>query len=124
MTKSMAPDESGFGWYETDNGTITITTEDTHDYGFSNDDLITVSLDSDTTFSINDVTTVTGDYNPHYDINISSLPKEEFVDELPNIKKINEMCKNYPALDKVYEQFKTIYHMVHQDYTGKKKVKG
>tara|TARA_B100000683_G_scaffold267436_1_gene301114 strand:+ start:9558 stop:9929 length:372 start_codon:yes stop_codon:yes gene_type:complete len=123
MSKSMAPDESGYGYYESDNGTITITTQDTQDYTFhkntySIDDTVTVSLDTDNTFSISDK------YDPMYDININSLPKEEFVDELPDIKKINEMCKDYPALDKVYEQFKTIYHMVHQDYAGKKKIKG
>ena len=28
------------------------------------------------------------------------------------------MCKHYPALAKAYENFKTIYKMVEQDYKG------
>jgi hypothetical protein len=31
------------------------------------------------------------------------------------------MCKEYPALAKAYENFKTIYKMVHQDWKGKQK---
>ena len=65
MSKSMAPDESGYGYYESDNGTITITTQDTQDYTFNKntysiDDTVTVSLDTDNTFTISD------SYDPMY----------------------------------------------------------
>jgi hypothetical protein len=43
----------------------------------------------------------------------------EFEDEMPTVAKVEDMCNNYPALEKAYENFKTIYAMVHQDWRGK-----
>jgi hypothetical protein len=40
---------------------------------------------------------------------------------MPEVSKVEDMCNEYPALQKVYENFKSIYHMVHQDYVGNKK---
>ena len=34
--------------------------------------------------------------------------------------EINEMCKEYPALKIVWQNFKTMYDLVKQDYKGKK----
>ena len=34
--------------------------------------------------------------------------------------QINEMCKEYPALKIVWQNFKTMYDLVKQDYKGKK----
>ena len=42
----------------------------------------------------------------------------EFEDTMPSVAKVEDMCKDYPALDKAYENFKTIYAMVHQDWKG------
>ena len=39
---------------------------------------------------------------------------------LPSLSEVEEMCKEYPGLKKAYENFKTIYKMVEQDYKGKK----
>ena len=36
------------------------------------------------------------------------------------IAEIESMCKEYPALAKVYENFKTVYDLVLQDWKGKK----
>ncbi len=44
-----------------------------------------------------------------------------FEDFMPEVSKVEDMCNEYPALQKVYENFKSIYHMVHQDYVGNKK---
>ena len=33
---------------------------------------------------------------------------------------IERMCKEYPALEKVWRNFKSVYDMVKQDYQGKK----
>lgn len=58
------------------------------------------------------------------DIDISSLnfpTAIEWEHEFPAFHKVEEMCKQYPALEKAYENFKTIYKMVEQDYIGKKK---
>ena len=36
------------------------------------------------------------------------------------IAEVESMCKEYPALAKVYENFKTVYDLVKQDWKGKK----
>ena len=35
--------------------------------------------------------------------------------------KIERMCKEYPALEKVWRNFKSVYDMCKQDFEGKKK---
>lgn len=34
--------------------------------------------------------------------------------------EVDRMCKEYPALEKVWRNFKSVYDMVKQDYEGKK----
>ena len=34
--------------------------------------------------------------------------------------EVERMCKEYPALEKVWRNFKSVYDMVKQDYEGKK----
>ena len=34
--------------------------------------------------------------------------------------EVEKMCKEYPALEKVWRNFKAVYDMVKQDYEGKK----
>jgi len=41
-----------------------------------------------------------------------------FEDHMPDPGRIKNMCEKYPALSKAYENFKTIYKMVEQDYKG------
>ena len=48
-----------------------------------------------------------------------SLTPVEFEDNMPDVAKVEDMCNDYPALRKAYENFKTIYKMVHQDWQGK-----
>ena len=43
----------------------------------------------------------------------------EFEDQMPTVAKVEDMCNDYPALEKAYENFKTIYAMVHQDWQGR-----
>ena len=57
-------------------------------------------------------------------IDLSSLTIDygtDFVDRLPDFDRVESMCKEYPALEKAYENFKVIYKMVEQDYNGKQK---
>ena len=98
--------------------TITITTDDLDESGMI---VNTADIDIDHyyghTIDISGITTDT--------IDISSLdilydPKE-FVDHMPSVNQIEAMSKHYPALEKAYENFKTIYAMVHQDWQGKQK---
>jgi len=35
--------------------------------------------------------------------------------------EVEQMCKHYPGLEKVWRNFKSIYDMCKQDYEGKKK---
>lgn len=58
------------------------------------------------------------------DINLDTLDFPQPVEwehEFPAFHKVEEMCKEYPGLEKAYENFKTIYKMVEQDWIGKKK---
>jgi hypothetical protein len=47
-----------------------------------------------------------------------SITMVEFGNCMPDIYKIKNMCGHYPALEKAYENFVSIYKMVHQDYVG------
>ena len=37
-----------------------------------------------------------------------------------SISEVESMCKEYPALEKTWRNFKSMYDMVRQDYQGKK----
>jgi hypothetical protein len=52
-------------------------------------------------------------------LNITLDNPIEFEDHMPDVAKVEDMCNDYPALRKAYENFKTIYKMVHQDWQGR-----
>jgi len=55
-------------------------------------------------------------------IDITGIYSEvEFRDKMPDIKQVEAMCEEYPGLDKAYENFKTFYKLVEQDWRGKQK---
>ena len=82
----------------------TITISD-NDYNLSFDDLAI-------TFDDSIVTTGTTTYNHDWGVHV-------FKDYIPTVREIERMCDEYPALEKAYENFKTVYKMVEQDYKGK-----
>ena len=45
---------------------------------------------------------------------------KEWVDKLPDLYKIENMCKEYPGLDIAFKNFKTIYELVKDDYDARK----
>lgn len=45
---------------------------------------------------------------------------EEWVDKLPDLSKVDEMCLHYPGLQIAFEKFKTVYKLVHDDFNTKK----
>ena len=45
----------------------------------------------------------------------------DFTDCLPDFSKVQNMCNEYPSLNKAFENFKVTYTMVHQDWVGKTK---
>jgi len=120
MTQSKKPDfESTINIEELDlsglmeDDTITINLDDT--YGatttyWAGDSITDVvySGSNDGTFTIDTNTMDTVDLGWIYDRHTLS------VDE------VERMCKEYPALEKVWRNFKSVYDMVKQDYQGKK----
>lgn len=74
-----------------------------------NFDLSTVSVTSPT-YTVASGDTITF---PGFDI-------KEFEHTLPSIEKVEQMCEEYPALEKAYENFKLIYKLVHDDWISQK----
>jgi hypothetical protein len=97
-------------WISTDiDTTVTIDTTVNEDlYSMDGITISTVTLGADT---------ITLDDSNHWADNII-WEQTEFVDKMPSLDKINNMCEHYPALEKAFENLKSIYKMVHQDYVG------
>ena len=74
--------------------------------------------------TVNLDTSYTTDTGSEFVYNMPGYSEKEFIDIMPSISRIDEMCKQYPALEKAYEQFKLIYKMTEQDYKGKLKERG
>ena len=102
---------------ETSEGTITINVDES-DYTFSVSDYTvdTIDVSSITTSTINTSTVTLED--THWADSIV-WEQTEFEDTMPSVAKVEDMCKDYPALAQAYENFKTIYTLVHQDWKGK-----
>ena len=100
------------------NETITISTISDSDYKFDIDDIVVNTIDVGSITS-DTISTITLD-DTHWADSIT-WDQIEFEDSMPSVAKVEDMCKDYPALDKAYENFKTIYKMVHQDWKGKQK---
>ena len=61
------------------------------------------------------------DTGTEFTYNMPTFEQKDFVDRMPLVSRIEEMCDEYPALLKAYAQFKLIYKMTEQDYEGKLK---
>ena len=79
-------------------------------------DTITVDVSSISGLTTN---TTTLDWESVEPYSITLNEPVEFEDNMPNVAKVEDMCNDYPALRKAYENFKTIYAMVHQDWQGR-----
>ena len=94
-------------------------------YATANDSNLTVTIggtDSDSTsHTITLDSMEMNDTGTEFTYNMPTFEQKEFVDVMPNISRVEEMCDEYPALSKAYEQFKLIYKMTEQDYEGKLK---
>lgn len=101
---------------------------DDDEMAITNLDNITIDLSDYLTDTI-DITTMDGsgitltnsssiDWNSVDWSNITIAPVE-FEDCMPDVAKVEDMCKDYPALEKAYENFKTVYKLVHQDWQGR-----
>ena len=120
--------------------TITITIPDSYDdftinlddtYGttttyWAGDSITDVVLSgsNDGTFTIDTNTmgvTYTNDTIDISNITLDNSYNYTYADLRINPDEIERMCKEYPALEKVWRNFKSVYDMVKQDYEGKKK---
>lgn len=89
---------------------------------FAISDTLYIDSDSEYNISFDDNITVTtstihADHNYQYPW---SSDYKLWKHCMPSLHEVEEMCKEYPALEKAFENFKTIYKMVEQDYKGKK----
>ena len=124
MTQSKNPEfESTINSEELDlsdlikeDDTITISLDDT--YGTTTTywagDSITDTVYSDSndgtfTIDLSDITTNT--------VGLDWVYGETMINEL----EVTKMSEHYPALEKAYRNFKSVYDMVKQDWEGKKK---
>ena len=82
------------------------------------DSITTISGISIDTINISDYTTSTDD-QISFDWDNIEISPTLWTEVLPNVNTVNDMCKEYPALAKAYENFKTVYKLVEQDYKGK-----
>jgi len=96
-------------------GDIIINLDDT--YGTT-----TTCMASD---SVSDITFDTSNYDGTFTIDTNTMDSVniDWIYNNMNIdpSEVEKMCKEYPALDKVWRNFKSVYDMVKQDYEGKKK---
>ena len=111
---------------ENDDKTYTIALDDILDTTGD----ITISLDdtysTTTTYWAGDsVTDVVygGTNNGTFTIDTDTIDVADWIYKSTDISpsEVERMCKEYPALEKVWRNFKSVYDMVKQDYEGKKK---
>lgn len=80
---------------------------------------------TDVTYTGTDSGTFTIDTNTlnTFDSNIKNAVDIDWIYNNMNIdpSEVERMCKEYPALEKVWRNFKSVYDMVKKDYEGKKK---
>ena len=102
-------------WNADDTITIDTTADEdiTFDAGTLYNGSSTIDISSITT---DNISTITLD-DTHWADSIT-WEQKEFVDTMPSLDKVHNMCGYYPALQKAYENFQTIYKMVEQDYKG------
>ncbi len=112
-----------------DDNDIVILTGSSDSHTITFDDMATTTISTDTISTTDSFTITDGDYVFKLDdtINIDSIVSgstvttgfgTEWIDHLPAMSVVKDMCQHYPALEKALENFKTVYKMVEQDYKG------
>lgn len=113
-----------------DNDTFTISTEplvctsdetitiNIGDYTADTVDISNITLSQPTYSMADSAYTLSGSIDDLVSIDGITFDRVMFEDHMPDPNRIKNMCEKYPALSKAYENFKTIYKMVEQDYKG------
>jgi hypothetical protein len=101
---------------------VNTITLDNITYDSSSWDGLAVTIDAYNTTTIDSVNW-SDDNNAVFSIDGITLNSSyvEFEDTMPEVAKVEDMCKDYPALAKAYENFKTFYKLVEQDWIGRQK---
>ena len=105
--------------------------DDDTTFSITLDDDITIDLDSissntgtysiiDSTMNLSDITFNTTTSDSTITIDTYSGEVYNILDKFIDPDQVENMCKEYPALSKVWRNFKSIYDMTLQDYNGKK----
>ena len=99
--------------------TITI---DLGDYTTNTNSSVITSSNLDSITTISGITgyTVSSDDQISFDWDNIKIVPTLWKEALPDIYTVTNMCEEYPALAKAYENFQTVYKLVEQDYKGKK----
>ena len=119
MTQSKKDDTITVTTMDGSSDTITINLDDTYGTTTSYIDTINdITFESDGTFTISDITTDTIDLS---NLDLSSPTYNWITNDYVDPSEVERMCNEYPALEKVWRNFKSVYDMVKQDYEGKKK---
>lgn len=113
-----------------DNDTFTISTEplvctsdetitiNIGDYTADTVDISNITLTQPTYSMADTAYTLSSSIDDLVSIDGITFDRVMFEDHMPDPDRIKNMCEKYPALSKAYENFKTIYKMVEQDYKG------
>ena len=102
------------------NGEYTITINDSETIDISSYSISDISVSTLST------PTITYDSNPFSQqtdtitIDNSTYSYANILDNYIDPSEVESMCKEYPALSKVWRNFKSVYDMTLQDYKGKK----
>jgi hypothetical protein len=112
MTQSK--DDKDIVFDITTSDSITINMNDLYDAT----DCLTINTDTVMCDTV-DINTLTSNDNIDLDwISSITLDRVMFEDYMPEPETLKLMAEQYPALKKAYENFKTIYKMVEQDWKG------
>ena len=97
LTVDVGYSDYSIDWQNMSTSTITTTPIDT-----------TYSIGIDDTIDLSNIT-------------FTGMDQKAFEDTMPSLDRVNNMCEEYPALQKVWRNFKSLYDMTLQDYKGKQK---
>jgi hypothetical protein len=100
LTIDVGYSDYSIDWQNMSTSTITTTPIDT-----------TYSIGIDDTIDLSNIT-------------FTGMDQKAFEDTMPSLDRVNNMCEEYPALAKAYNNFKHVYKLCEQDYKGKLKERG
>ena len=84
------------------------------------DDCIPVSYEAGATVGSTSTITLTGTNDTGSEYTFNTTYAGEY-DKYIDPQQVENMCEEYPALQKVWRNFKSVYDMTIQDYKGKQK---